>query len=63
MKTYVAKAGEVEKGWILIDADGLVVGRLAALIATKSTTVTRATSAVSRRPRLSVSWKASFPSA
>lgn len=35
MKTYVAKPGEVEKGWILIDADGLVVGRLAALIATR----------------------------
>jgi large subunit ribosomal protein L13 len=33
MKTYVAKAGEVDKGWVLIDADGLVVGRLAALIA------------------------------
>jgi large subunit ribosomal protein L13 len=35
MKTYVAKPGEVEKGWIVIDADGLVVGRLAALIATR----------------------------
>ena len=33
MKTYVAKPGEVEKKWVLIDADGLVVGRLAALIA------------------------------
>lgn len=35
MKTYVAKAGEVDKKWVLIDADGLVVGRLAALIATR----------------------------
>jgi large subunit ribosomal protein L13 len=35
MKTYIAKPGEVEKSWILIDADGLVVGRLAALIATR----------------------------
>ena len=35
MRTYVANAGEVEKKWILIDADGLVVGRLAALIATR----------------------------
>jgi len=35
MATYVAKPGEVEKKWILIDADGLVVGRLAALIATR----------------------------
>lgn len=33
MKTYSAKAGDIEKSWILIDADGLVVGRLAALIA------------------------------
>jgi large subunit ribosomal protein L13 len=33
MKTYVAKPGEVEKKWILIDAEGLVVGRLATLIA------------------------------
>lgn len=35
MKTYVAKPGEVEKKWILIDAEGLVVGRLAAIIATR----------------------------
>ncbi len=35
MKTYIAKPGEVEKKWVLIDADGLVVGRLAALIATR----------------------------
>lgn len=35
MKTYVAKAGEVDKKWIVIDADGLVVGRLAAFIATR----------------------------
>ena len=33
MKTYSAKPAEVEKKWILIDADGLVVGRLAAIIA------------------------------
>ena len=33
MKTYFAKSGEVEKKWILIDAQGLVVGRLTALIA------------------------------
>ncbi|MGE8942122.1 50S ribosomal protein L13 [Leptospira interrogans] len=35
MKTYVAKPGEVEKKWIVIDAKGLVVGRLAVLIATR----------------------------
>ena len=33
MKTYVAKPGEVEKKWVLIDGKGLVVGRLASLIA------------------------------
>jgi large subunit ribosomal protein L13 len=35
MKTYVAKPGELEKKWVLIDAQGLVVGRLATLIATR----------------------------
>jgi large subunit ribosomal protein L13 len=35
MKTYSAKPSEIEKKWVLIDADGLVVGRLAALIATR----------------------------
>jgi large subunit ribosomal protein L13 len=35
MPTFVAKPGEVDKKWILIDANGLVVGRLAALIATR----------------------------
>jgi large subunit ribosomal protein L13 len=33
MKTYNAKAGEIEKKWVLIDADGLVVGRLASIVA------------------------------
>ncbi len=33
MKTYSAKTAEVEKKWLLIDAEGLVVGRLASLIA------------------------------
>ncbi|MEQ1714435.1 MAG: 50S ribosomal protein L13 [Hyphomicrobium sp.] len=35
MKTYSAKPGEVEKKWIVIDAEGLVVGRLATIIATR----------------------------
>jgi large subunit ribosomal protein L13 len=35
MKTYSAKPAEVEKQWVLIDAEGLVVGRLAALVATR----------------------------
>ena len=34
MKTYVAKPGEVEQQWWVYDADGAVVGRLAAEIAT-----------------------------
>ena len=35
MKTYSAKPAEIEKKWVVIDADGLVVGRLAALIASR----------------------------
>ena len=33
MKTYVQKPADVEKDWTLIDAEGLVVGRLASIIA------------------------------
>ena len=33
MKTYSAKPTEIEKKWVVIDADGLVVGRLASIIA------------------------------
>ena len=33
MKTYSAKPAEVDKKWVLIDADGLIVGRLATLVA------------------------------
>jgi large subunit ribosomal protein L13 len=33
MKTYSAKPSEIEKKWVVIDAEGLVVGRLASLIA------------------------------
>jgi large subunit ribosomal protein L13 len=33
MKTFSAKPAEVEKQWIVIDGEGLVVGRLAALVA------------------------------
>lgn len=32
-KTYSAKPADIEKKWLLIDAKGLVVGRLATLIA------------------------------
>ncbi|MGV6800462.1 MAG: 50S ribosomal protein L13 [bacterium] len=35
MKTYNAKMAEVEKKWILIDAEGLVVGRLASIVANR----------------------------
>ena len=31
--TYSAKAADVQKDWVLIDAEGLVLGRLASLIA------------------------------
>lgn len=33
MSTYSAKPAEVEKKWVLIDGEGLVVGRLATLVA------------------------------
>jgi large subunit ribosomal protein L13 len=33
MRTHSAKPGEVEKKWFLIDADGLVLGRMAAVVA------------------------------
>ena len=33
MKTYTAKPAEIEKKWILIDAEGVVLGRLASLVA------------------------------
>ena len=35
MKTYSAKPSEVEKKWLLIDAEGVTLGRLAAIIATR----------------------------
>jgi large subunit ribosomal protein L13 len=35
MKTYSAKPSEIEKKWLLIDAKGLVVGRLAVFVATR----------------------------
>ncbi|MGQ4272744.1 50S ribosomal protein L13 [Terrihabitans sp. B22-R8] len=33
MSTFSAKPAEIEKKWVLIDAEGLVVGRLASIIA------------------------------
>ena len=33
MKTYSAKPAEIEKKWFLIDAEGLVLGRLASQVA------------------------------
>jgi large subunit ribosomal protein L13 len=35
MKTYSAKPSEVEKKWLIIDAEGVVLGRLASLVATR----------------------------
>jgi len=35
IKTYSAKPAEVDKKWLLIDAEDLVLGRLAALVATR----------------------------
>ena len=33
MKTYSAKPSEIDKKWLMVDADGLVLGRLASIIA------------------------------
>lgn len=33
MSTYSAKAADIEKKWVMVDAQGLVVGRLASIIA------------------------------
>ncbi len=35
MKTFSQKPAEVEKKWIVIDAEGLVVGRLASIVANR----------------------------
>ncbi len=34
-KTYTARPADIKKDWLVVDADGLVLGRLAALIATR----------------------------
>jgi large subunit ribosomal protein L13 len=33
MKTYTPKAGEIERAWYVVDADGAVLGRLASEVA------------------------------
>ncbi len=33
MKTYSMKASEIQKKWIIIDAEGLVLGRMASIVA------------------------------
>ena len=35
MKTYSPKAADIQKKWILVDAQGLVLGRLASVVATR----------------------------
>ena len=35
MTTYTAKAKDIVKDWVLIDAEGLIVGRAAAIIANR----------------------------
>ena len=35
MKTYSAKPADIEKKWIIIDAEGVVLGRLASIVATR----------------------------
>ena len=35
MKTYSAKPSDIDKAWIIIDADGIVLGRLATVVASR----------------------------
>ncbi len=35
MKTFSAKPSDIDRAWCVVDADGLVLGRLAAVIATR----------------------------
>ena len=35
MRTYTARPVEIERAWHVIDADGVVLGRLASLIANR----------------------------
>ena len=35
MKTYSAKPGDIKRDWYVIDAEGLVLGRLAAIVANR----------------------------
>jgi large subunit ribosomal protein L13 len=35
MKTYSAKPADVEKKWVVVDADGVVLGRLASIVANR----------------------------
>jgi large subunit ribosomal protein L13 len=35
MKTYVPKEGEVRRAWWIVDADGLTLGRLSTVVATR----------------------------
>ena len=35
MKTYSMKASEIDKKWILVDAEGIVLGRLASIVANR----------------------------
>lgn len=35
MKTYSAKPSDIDKAWIVIDADGIILGRLATVVASR----------------------------
>ena len=35
MKTFTATPADIQKKWLLVDAEGLVLGRLAAIVATR----------------------------
>ena len=35
MKTYIAKPKDIDKKWLLVDAEDIILGRLAAIVATR----------------------------
>lgn len=35
MKTFSAKPSDIQKDWVIVDAEGVVLGRLAAVVATR----------------------------
>ena len=50
MKTFSVKPGEIDKKWVVIDASGLVVGRLASIVAMRLRGISSAITPQARLP-------------